>query len=701
MFSFSKTSFLNHPWVFFFLFLTSNFCLTYFDLPVQSKIILIFFGLIIPFLIALISIQNPSPNLTKNSGEWLPIVSPLIVSLLGVLAILMRFYQLTTLSTWPISDEAIGGFFAIFLGQKWKWDLFYTYTHLPPFFFWGLGLFFKCFGISLTSLWAFPAFLSALTLPLAYWCAKSFFSKSVSIVFSCLWAFSFWPIYLGRLCVPHGLLILWQFLTFILLGHFLNRLTIRLSISSAVLLGFCTSIGFYILPHAAVMAFYVITIVTYSIFDRAPLGRKYLYAFLLSFFLGSAPIIAAWLRLNHQGDYFQYLWAFKNNFGLLSQFKVIAKYIAGLFWGGDTYNYSYRAFGGGFFNPWLGALFLTGLVQSLKNFKKEINLCLIGGLILFLLPAVLTGEVEMFRMVLVLPFILIFCALGFQNLLEMISSKTSMIIFLMILIIVAFTDFYRIEISYGDFWKANPAISLRYTKSLQRWKAYEILHEQSKKFGPGVILTEFDPTPFDQTLTIAVYSFNAARNPQLDYNKSTWAGLITNVNYVPYLYHQIPSSQWFPLSVGMNTSLENLALGIIPINSNTSKTIYDWLQMEKNLWPVTYTFFQMPYGQLNPDISKMLVQCRSLINGDPFLESSLDEKQFFYDMSNHDSTRALKDMQQALTLGYPAAHLCNNLGVVWFTLGDYAKARASFKAALHAPLNYTQAALNLSHTPYP
>ena len=39
-------------------------------------------------------------------------------------------------------------------------------------------------------------------------------------------------------------------------------------------------------------------------------------------------------------------------------------------------------------------------------------------------------------------------------------------------------------------------------------------------------------------------------------------------------------------------------------------------------------------------------------------------------MSNHDSIRALKDLQQALTLGYPAAHLCNNLGVVWFTLGN-------------------------------
>ena len=197
---------------------------------------------------------------------------------------------------------------------------------------------------------------------------------------------------------------------------------------------------------------------------------------------------------------------------------------------------------------------------------------------------------------------------------------------------MALADFYRLEITYGDFWKANPAVSLRYTKSLQRWKAYEILQEQSKRSGPGVILTEFDPTPFDQTLTIAVYSFNAARNPRLDYHKSTWAGLITNVNYVPYLYHQIPSSQWFPfpwewMLPWKTWPWESFRLILIPQKQSR------WLAAngEKSLGRLLgYTFFQMPYGQLNPDISKMLGQCRSLVNNDPFLESSLDEKQFSF-----------------------------------------------------------------------
>jgi 4-amino-4-deoxy-L-arabinose transferase-like glycosyltransferase len=699
MLSSTKTSSLNYLWICFLLFLISNFSLTYFDLPVQSKIIVIFSGLFIPFLIALTSAHHLPDAPTKNSEEWISPLPLSVVFLILVLAIVIRFCQLTSLSTWPISDEAIWGFFGMYLSQKWKWDFFYAFTQLPPFSFWSLGLFFKCFGVSLMSLWAFPAVLSALTLPLAYWSVKSFFSKSVSIVFSCFWAFSFWPIYLDRLCTGHGLLILWQLLTFVILGCFLSRLTIRPSIGLALLLGICTSMGFYILFHAAIMAVYVIIIVIYAVLRYRPSDRKLLYAFLFSFFLGCLPIITAWLRLNHQGDYLHYLWAFKNNVSPLSQVKVIAQYISGLFWGGDTYNYSYRAFGGGFFDPWLGSLFLIGLIQSLKNWKKEINFCLIFGLVLFLMPAFLTGEVEMFRMVLVLPFILIFCALGLQNLLKSASPQMSLVSFLTILIIVAFSDFYQLEITYRNFWKANPGISLRYTKSLQRWKAYEILDQQNKKFGPGIILTEFDPTPYDQTLTIAAYPFNAARNPQLDYSKTTWAGVITNVNYVPYLYHQIPSSQWFPLSVGLDTSQDNLVLGIIPVTPSTSKTIYAWLEMEKNLWPVTYALFQMPYGQLNPDISKMLSQCRSVINNDPFLESLLDERQFIYDMSNNDPIRALKDMQQALTSGYPAAHLYNNLGVLWFTLGNYANARESFKAALRAPLNHTQAAFNLNHTP--
>ncbi len=700
MVSFTKTSFLNQPWVCFCLFLVSNFLLTYFDLPVQSKIIIIFLGLFIPFLAAVVSTRLYSPVPPISSDEGLPSFNFLVVTLLLGLAIFIRFCQLTSLSTWPISDEALSGFFGMYLSQKWKWDFFYSYTHLPPFFFWGLGLFFKCFGVSLTSLWAFPALLSTLTLPLAYVSARFFFSKSVSIIFLCFWVFGFWPIYLDRLCVQHGLLVLWQLLTFIVLGWFLKRLAKHPSIGPALLLGFCTSLGFYILLHAVVMAIYMITIVTYSILHYSSSNRKPLYAFLLSFFLCSTPIIVAWLRLNHQSDYVHHLWAFNNNFGFLSQLKVIFQYISGLFWGEDTYTYSYRAFGGGFFNPWFGALFLTGLVQSLKNWKKEINLCLICGLILFLLPAFLTGEVEMLRMILVLPFIFIYCALGLQNLLELVPPQRRMTFFLMLLIIVAFSDFYRMEITYRNFWKTDPTVSLRYTKSLQRWKAYEILQKQSEKFGPGIILTEFDPTPFDQTFTIATYPFNAARNPHLDYAKATWTGLITNVNYVPYLCHQIPSSRWFPLSVGLNTSMDNLVLGIIPVESNTSKRIYSWLQMEKNLWPITYALFQMPYGQLDPNISKMLLQCRSSINNDSFLESSLDEKQFIYDMSNHDTVNALKDMQRALTLGYPAAHIYNDLGVLWFTLGDYSNARESFKAALRAPLNHTQAALNLNHTPH-
>jgi len=659
-----------------------------------------FFGIFIPFLAAVASTHSHSFVPPVNSAEWLPSFNFLVVTLLFVLAIVIRFCQLTSMSTWPISDEAIWGFFGMYLSQKWNWDYFYAFTQLPPFSFWSLGLFFKCFGVSLMSLWAFPAILSALTLPLAYWSAKSFFSKSISIVFSCFWAFSFWPIYLDRLCVGHGLLILWQLLTFVILGRFLNRLIERPSIGLALLLGICTSIGFYILFHAAIMVVYVIIIVTYAILHCRSSNRKQLYAFLFSFFLGSAPIISAWLRLNHQSDYLHYLWAFKNNVSPLSQLKVISLYISGLFWGADTYNYSYRAFGGGFFNPWLGSLFLIGLIQSLINWKKEINLCLICGLVLFLMPAFLTGEVEMFRMVLALPFILIFCALGLQNLLESASPQMSLISFLIILIIVAFSDFYRLEITYRDFWKANPSVSLHYTKSLQRWKAYEILDQQAKKNGPGIILTEFDPTPYDQTLTIATYPFNAARNPRLECSKSTWAGVITNVNYVPYLYHQIPSSQWFPLSVGLDTSQDNLVLGIIPVMPNTSKTIYVWLEMEKNLWPITYDLFQTPYGQLNPNISKMLLQCRSSINNDPFLESSLDEKQFLCDMSNHDAASALKYIQQAIALGYPAAHLYNDLGVVWFTLGNYANARKCFNAALRAPLNHTQAALNLSRTPH-
>src|SRR5208282_3245748 len=106
------------------------------------------------------------------------------------------------------------GYFSLCLSEKWRWNLFFDQTQIPPFYYWGLGLFFKLFGPSLRNLWLFPAILSLSAIPLVYFASRLFFQPSRSVCVTLFWALSYWPLFTGRQCSFLSLLILWQLLAF-------------------------------------------------------------------------------------------------------------------------------------------------------------------------------------------------------------------------------------------------------------------------------------------------------------------------------------------------------------------------------------------------------------------------------------------------------------------------------------------------------
>ncbi len=112
-----------HWLILFFLFAFGNALLAYavldlfFKALILGAMILLFFGIILG-KVQLNELRRE--NLTQTEFRFPIWTGTLIASL----AVFSRFFKLTTLRLWPNSDEALQGFFAIDLLDRWNWRFF-------------------------------------------------------------------------------------------------------------------------------------------------------------------------------------------------------------------------------------------------------------------------------------------------------------------------------------------------------------------------------------------------------------------------------------------------------------------------------------------------------------------------------------------------------------------------------------------------
>jgi hypothetical protein len=306
----------------------------------------------------------------------------------------------------------------------------------------------------------------------------------------------------------------------------------------------------------------------------------------------------------------------------------------------------------------------------------------------------------MFRAILELPLLLLVATLGLFSLVATVPSRKRWILTAVFLLASAGLDFYHLFGPYQRACHSDPATLVQYGKTLDRWKAFQILKKTSEEKGPGIILNEFSSSPFDQTLTLAVFPFNAECNPRFLSRKTAWAGLVTNIHYAPFLSKRFPFSQWFDLSVGGSFREETLVLGIFPLDNPGHRSVLrSWMLLNQALHPVTSSSLHQAFGKADPELPQRLLELEPLTGADPFLRSCLEERVFYGAMSVANAPLALNALRRALTEGYPAAHLYNDLGVFWFSQGDRVKAKQAFMAAVRSPLNHTVAMENLRRIP--
>jgi hypothetical protein len=645
-------------------------------------------GIILPFGILLfLSPRSAKSSSTLLKTEWIPPLPVWGLALLAAGAVYVRFTQLTTLSLWPLEDDAANAHYALNWLEKGKWQLTHGFSGMPPFYIWGLGVCLKLFGVGLWTLWFFPAFLSALAVGFVYAGARRLFSASFTLLLTGLMAFSFWPLYAGRFSAEGGCLLFWECVAFYFFARFWKASDDEKA-GTALRLGLISGLGFYTFTSWSVLA----VILTLVVFNQTVLERKKNWSLFLRFFI---PQVLLFLPLGivtalQRGGHFPFVlqnplggaWLGFNDF-------------SSFFWGSRlTLNlFAYRPFWGGFLNPLLGALCFWGAVVFLRSQPLGSWWKWFGIFFLLILPGFITGGLDAHRVIQVLPFLLLAAAFGGVSLLSAISPGARVLALAVVMILSMGLDGRHLFGVYRGLWtQPGPWFA---SKSVERMRAYGILRELKEKQGPGLILSELVPDIFDQTLSIATYSFNAAENPKVPLESARWVAIFTNVHYQPYLAKTFPQAAWTWLAPDVGRPDGGFLLGVIPLPSAHPEILSRWIRANGTSHSLAGAVFDHHDWKSRAVVLKNLQALHFAFEGDRFLESCYWEKVAENEYADRNYEAQVEALRQALRKGYPAAHLYNGLGALLLRRSHLQEARDCFQKAVECKLNHTSAATAL------
>ncbi len=556
---------------------TANLLLSHSPFPISAKLWILLLGLVVPAILAFQVMKDTGKKALFQVPLWLWV-------LIGGAALFFRFYRLTDLSAWPIVDEGVFGYFATLLEEKWNWQLTHGYAQEPVLYVWGQFLLFKLFGNSLLSLWLFPALCSLLALPFAWAAARKAFGNPTGFFLFCFMALGFWPLYLGRISVQSALMVPWECLTLFALVHYLNSPPKSASPFSLLLLSALTAVGFYIYLAWPVVAGMVALSLLLRSNEPQMAKVKNLGLFSAVLFIFLLPLVLDLTRQNR--GYLGHLWPSLSQTGWFPRFLLSQGYLKALFWGQDSPFFSHGPLWGGLLNPVLSSFFFIGLVFLLRTWKKKLSLWMLAALLVFFLPALLTNNFEMMRLVALLPILLGVCALGARSLLSHIPLSKRLPVFLLVLAGSMAFDLFHLFQVYPRVAGSGPAFYGAF-KSPEFRKAYSLLKPMEAQGGPGLILLNFNPDPYDQTLFVATYSFNSAENPRLNPLEAKWAAILTNIHEQPYLKKEFPNGQWAWLSEGLNRRDGGFLLEVVPLQAANRRRLMAWVRADQSLKELT------------------------------------------------------------------------------------------------------------------
>ncbi|HTC22048.1 MAG TPA: glycosyltransferase family 39 protein [bacterium] len=676
------------------VFLAANSLLSYFHFPLQVKIILGLLGVVLPLYVALRNTPLSSRNEKPPYLQELNLPLPLWLWVPGLfLVFFLRFYRFESLFDWPNLDEGWIGTIALELSRHWSWKFFYTFGEAPPLTIWCVAVLLKLGFTPAVSLWFPPALCSVSTVFLGYFAARQFFSKSFSLLCGGLLAFSYWPLLLGRLCHQGIWLPLWVCLCVLLLGGFQKAKDEKAKKVWALGLGFGLGVGSFIFTPWPVVTGLCWLGLLWNWALRPGKNRPFFILCTLSLALSLAPFCLALAREGY-GTHLLSLSPWGGWFNLSHAFTNFLSYFTVFFWGVFDPEPAYTPVWGGFLNPLLASCFFGGLLELYRFRKLSIPQWVMGAFLLFLLPGALSLNVETFRVAPVLPLVIFIAALGFHSLLETLPGPRRLRWLVLFLALSGSLDFYLLVSPFQNP-DAYPEDFGRPVRSLERYRAYEILDGLRKTGGPLLVLANFETDSFnDPTLPLMAYPFNAAGNEDLlrgmvqAQHPPQWLAVFVNSHYEPFLQKRFPGGKWFPVSKDLPSADGGDLLGVIPVTAADYPAFLAWVGADKIFEEADRQRFLQSPGDVQPSI-QTLDRARSLVGGDLFLQSLYWDKRAAYEYVALNYDQQLYSYQMAVKEGYPTADLYFKLGELLRVRGRLAEAREAYLKATQAPLDLT------------
>ncbi len=661
------------PWAYFGIFLVSNTLISYFTLSLTVKLWIGFFGLLLPFGIALWTIlERPVSGKTSSpKRDWASTAShtwgapPLVLWFFFVLSLgITRFYKLTDLPFWPNSDEGIFSYLALGQIRDWHWDLLWSHNRLEPLFIWLLGGFFKIFQPSLLSLRVFLALISIFTSLTAYWAARQYFPRALSFIFCCFLTFSFWGLMLSRFCLPHALVPLFLCLAFGCLGWFFKSNHSNSKWLSIIGLSLSSGIGFYTYPGWATVWVALLGIFFIHAFHKKPSDKIFFFSFCLISAALILPLIVARLSPGGMAHY-------QEKFGGMDFPKFFCLYWISIFWDGLG-SFPYGPVWGGFLDSLSGSLAMLGALFAIKKLNRVVLLCFFGALFLSCLPGALSNNIEILRIVPTMFYLVGLSTGGIQCLASSPPKIKPWGWILCLIVLSGLLSFYHFTWCYCD---------PRLTSTTQEWRSVKyfqidnILRNKIPETGPLFVFSEFNLDYVNKTLAVPSYSYDRLQNLGYSRTNSSWAALLISSDYQLYLQKKFPHLEQQPLDKG---EPQSLALYLIPPDDFNPLTLQAWIQTDQTCREINRQVFNRSplssFAQFPEQFKPFEVQFKE----DPFLSCIYWEKIAFFESEAGDYRGAARAYQKAIQTGVPTPHLYYCLGRMLELSGEKTKPHLAF-----------------------
>lgn len=667
----SKLSF--HPWPFFLFFLSANALLSYAPCSITVKLFVAIFFLFLPFLLALRILRDEKSDSTGDP-QVLPDPPTAFYWTLFALLLFTQFYRLDSNPFWPTMDDAREDYYSLHLLTRWDWSLLNGENQIQPLYIWLLGMLSRLLSPTRLLYSAFPAALFVLSLVAIYYSSKRLFPNGRSFLLTAFLGLSFPTYALSRFHQRHVLMFILECLLIGLLCLYFQRPNHK---GVRVALGLLLAAGFYTYHSWAVVGLWVFLLLLFDALRRRrflPLFQTGLIAFIVT-----SPIL--WLRLQPGGIAY-----YQSHF---DYHYLGIPFLSGFFWkshGTAPYGPNW----GGWYNALAGATIFSGLLRLYQLRKQPWVLPILLGSLIFVFPALITPDPQMYRLMTLLPFFALFVALGMESVVLPFAPKHRWFLVIFLFFVSVGLD------TYHYFNRYLPVSKLPQDKQSWRIRAYaDAYHLMEKRFaveGPGLVFHDFHSRYPDRSLEIYTYGFNSLQNPSLSPSAARWVAVVCDPNLKPFLEKRFPEGEWRRL--GDESGF--FTFGLVPREAFHPGELERWTTVHAAFVEATRrALYKRPTDSWDI-LSPPLEEAKKNLGEDPFLWSVYAEKaaQHFSVLGN--LRDALSVLKEGVRKGYPSALLLNRRGCLLSLSRHFSEARLCFQKACAAPANFTNAEQNLS-----